>query len=110
LKAVLRESDRICRLGGDEFAILIPYAPEGVDWDETVCERVLRALREPFRYGNEVVCPAATIGAVRCPQDAIEIEALYKCADSALYAAKNAGRDTWRWYSQLMDEAPTCEI
>lgn len=105
LKAVLRESDRICRLGGDEFAILIPYAPEGVDWDETVCERVLRALREPFRYGNEVVCPAATIGAVRCPQDAIESEALYKCADSALYAAKNAGRDTWRWYSQLQSDA-----
>jgi diguanylate cyclase (GGDEF)-like protein len=99
LKSVLRDSDWICRLGGDEFAILLPHSVDAVAHDDTVCERIMSALRHSFRHGDSILNPRATIGAASCPDDATDTETLYKCADLALYAAKNAGRDTWRSYS-----------
>jgi diguanylate cyclase (GGDEF)-like protein len=99
LMAVSRETDRVCRLGGDEFAILLPHCVDADARDESVCQRILTALCKSFCHGDSILNPGATIGAASCPDDATDIEVLYKCADLALYEAKNAGRGTWRWYT-----------
>jgi diguanylate cyclase (GGDEF)-like protein len=97
LTGVLRQSDRIFRLGGDEFAVLLAETsdPIGV---ETACLRIVQHLVQPFTYMNQTLQAGASIGAARCPGHASDRDALYKCADLAMYDAKRAGRNTWRWH------------
>jgi diguanylate cyclase (GGDEF)-like protein len=94
----LRESDRIFRLGGDEFAALL-MATSDTAGIEVVCQRLLQNLARPFAYRDRTVRPSASIGAAQWSADTPGPDALYKCADLALYEAKNAGRNTWRWHA-----------
>lgn len=61
-----------------------------------VCERILAAFAEPILYGGLSLEVGASIGVARCPRDALDAMALYKAADVARYAAKEAGRGVWR--------------
>jgi diguanylate cyclase (GGDEF)-like protein len=95
LSEAVREVDRVARLGGDEFAVLLSqtHTPEGV---ETVCRRIVESVARPVEHRGELMTTSASIGAARCPLDAETAEALCHAADQALYAAKRAGRNTWR--------------
>ena len=96
LKALVRETDRIARLGGDEFAVLLPRTGEDSAIDAT-CARMLASLGEPLRMDGRTIQATASIGVAVCPQEGTTADALYKSADLALYEAKRAGRNTWRW-------------
>ena len=96
LREATREVDLVARLGGDEFAVLLrqPGDREAV---AAVCERIMATFAQPVPYRNLSLEVGASIGVARCPHDARDAQTLYKSADMALYAAKEAGRGALRW-------------
>jgi diguanylate cyclase (GGDEF)-like protein/PAS domain S-box-containing protein len=101
LRDVLGEDGVIGRLGGDEFAALLPAAG-GVAEVEATVQRLLDRLVEPCVHGGRILDCGASIGASLFPRDGIRRSDLMKNADMALYAAKAAGRGTWRVYEGEM--------
>jgi diguanylate cyclase (GGDEF)-like protein len=102
LGLAVRLSNSIARLGGDEFAILIGDLSANAVIDrhtvETVCTRVVGAFIEPIAFGTLSIKTSASVGVALCPEHGDDSETLYKAADLALYEAKHAGRDKWRWH------------
>lgn len=92
VKHFCRASDICCRYGGEEFLIVLPDMMSA-----SACERIgqLRAAIEgtSFTFGTEVVHLSASFGIATFPQDGLTRDALIAAADSALYAAKHAGRN-----------------
>ena len=100
LVAAVRQSDRVARLGGDEFAVLLTEVTDNYDV-EAACRRIVISLAQPFDHNEQTLQASASVGAARCPEHAADPDALYKCADLALYDAKRAGRNNWRWHGSL---------
>ncbi|SDI22314.1 ligand-binding sensor domain-containing diguanylate cyclase [Paraburkholderia phenazinium] len=96
LRLTTREVDLVSRLGGDEFAVLLSQ-PGDREAVAAVCERIIAMFAQPIPYRSLSLEVRASIGVAQCPQDARDATALYKAADVALYAAKEAGRGAWRW-------------
>ncbi|HVC63526.1 MAG TPA: EAL domain-containing protein [Acetobacteraceae bacterium] len=101
LQGLVRDVDFVARLGGDEFVILVPglLQPEAV---APLAQRVLQRLADPARVGDHRLQIGASIGIAFHPKDAQDGDALYKYADIALYAAKSAGRGTFRCFDTEM--------
>ncbi len=94
----------LARLGGDEFAIVVASPHDGVHL-ETVAQAVIDALAVPFQVGAETLFISASIGIARYPHDAAAIDALLRHADQAMYAAKNAGRNRYAFFTRALQEA-----
>jgi diguanylate cyclase (GGDEF)-like protein/PAS domain S-box-containing protein len=102
LRELLREEDTVGRLGGDEFIILLQGISSAEDAAQ-IAGRVLAALATPFDcMGNELHV-AGSIGISICPRDSESAETLVKYADTALYLAKEQGRNTFRFFSPELD-------
>jgi diguanylate cyclase (GGDEF)-like protein len=102
MRAVIRDSDLAGRLGGDEFAVLLQGLPSR-ETAGAVAARLLESLRTPVIFGEHLLMVEASIGvAVRDDPDASG-ETLLQRADTALYAAKRAGRGRFEYYSDVMD-------
>lgn len=101
LLSCVRESDTVARFGGDEF-VLILSALADPDNVERICECILAKLSAPFQLGDDLAYVSASIGITLYPSDATEIEALLRNADQAMYAAKNAGRNRYSYYTQAL--------
>lgn len=100
MRAAVRESDVVARLGGDEFAVLL----EGMEESEALQRLVGKLLvvaAQPVDCEGSSAVVSASIGVALAPQDATDPEALLRCADRAMYAAKAAGRSTAFFYGQL---------
>lgn len=95
MSAVLRASDTLFRLGGDEFALLVSDVtdPESV---EHLAERLIASVREPLVVQGQVQPVGATVGLAFVPDDATDPQSLLCAADAAMYAAKHAGKNTYR--------------
>jgi diguanylate cyclase (GGDEF)-like protein/PAS domain S-box-containing protein len=93
LRAVVRGSDLVARLAGDEFTVLLSDVQSSADV-ETVANKILAAIRQPFKVGARMLSVTTTIGAglVALPANP---RTLMEVADLALYQAKSAGRDTF---------------
>ncbi len=96
LRALLRATDLVSRLGGDEFGIILSQPRDRAAVDAT-CERIIENLRQPIEAGRHLVVSGASIGVAITDESPTTIEQLCKAADIALYQAKRAGRNTWRW-------------
>jgi diguanylate cyclase (GGDEF)-like protein len=100
LASAVRESDTVARLGGDEFVVILP----GLDPAHAAFEvmNVLTRVREsflaPFRLGEQTPTLTCSIGVSVYPVDASDPSGLIKQADTAMYAAKEAGRNAYRFY------------
>lgn len=105
MEATVRREDTVARLAGDEFMVIIERA-ERVEHASVVAEKILAALRQPFIVHDHEILIAATIG-VSMTQDAhCPAEVLIKQADTAMYRAKQAGRNQYHIYSdELSAEA-----
>ena len=98
----IRVRDSIARLGGDEFAVILA-AHGGQRRAHTVAKRILERLRLPFFVKGNEVTVSASIGVAVFPDDALVAETLVKYADTAMYQAKRAGRDTFRFFTAQMN-------
>ncbi|WP_240655415.1 EAL domain-containing protein [Paraburkholderia phosphatilytica] len=99
LRGCLRDGDMLARLGGDEFAILSPDAT--VDAAVGVAERILSAFDLPFHIDDHVVFSSCSIGIVSAEQQFhTEAADLLRDADTAMYRAKNGGRDNYVVFNQ----------
>lgn len=100
LLSIVRHGDLVARLGGDEFAVLLQL-DEGRS-AEDVAERLLLALRVPFSLDGADEYVTCSIGIACAPEHAQDEDGLMRNADLALYAAKAAGRSTFRVYQPEM--------
>ncbi len=89
----VRLRDTVGRLGGDEFAVIL-ILNERHEGAEVVVRNIRNKLSKPFVLGNYEVPVTASIGVTRYPEDATDPELLITYADTAMYRAKQAGRDT----------------
>ncbi|HYL90042.1 MAG TPA: diguanylate cyclase [Burkholderiales bacterium] len=108
LRKHLRASDLIARLGGDEFLVVLEDIQDLVPV-ETVSRKLLAEIPRPFAVPGGDVQVSASIGISVLPDDAIDAAALMKHADTAMYAAKQAGKNTLRFYSAPAANDPARE-
>ena len=108
LQLRLRDSDTVARLGGDEFAAVVPSLGGSLDKSLIQAEKLADSLRQaistPIVAGGYEMQVTASIGIVSFPRGEEDALELLKHADSAMYAAKRAGRNCSRIFSQAMDE------
>ena len=95
-------ADFVARLGGDEFAIVQTAVTDVADVADLVT-RVLAAIREPYECLGHHVTTDASIGIALAPLHGADLDQILKNADLAMYAAKAAGRRTWRFFEPDMD-------
>jgi diguanylate cyclase (GGDEF)-like protein len=95
LTLAVRESDRVARLGGDEFAVLLPHTGKE-NALAIICDRIVASMAEPIPFEQHQMRISASVGAATFTIGKDDLDALYKDADLALYAAKSAGRNGWR--------------
>lgn len=97
LKAAVREQDTVSRLGGDEFILLLP------DTDAAgaarVADKLLQAALMPFQIEEHELTVTPSIGIALYPKDGADLDTLSKCADAAMYRAKEDGRNSYRFFT-----------
>ena len=102
LNAVLRDEDTVSRLGGDEFILVLPGAgPDGV---AHVAEKVIKAIARPYRIESHELSITPSLGIAMYPADGDSYESLSMRADAAMYRAKESGRNSYRFFTQEMQE------
>ncbi|MDP9360505.1 MAG: EAL domain-containing protein [Acidobacteriota bacterium] len=103
LQGCVRDSDTISRLGGDEFTILLidTSSSEAI---AGVARKILQSLAHPFRVEGHELFVTASIGISIFPADGDEVETLLKSADSAMYRAKELGRNQAQMFTASMNE------
>jgi diguanylate cyclase (GGDEF)-like protein/PAS domain S-box-containing protein len=102
LSACVRDTDFVARLGGDEFAIVQTAVERETDVTDLV-NRIHEAIRTPYECQGHQVTTDASIGIAMAPRDGSDLDVILKNADLAMYAAKAAGRRTWRFFKPEMD-------
>ncbi len=98
LLKLLRQADTVARLGGDEFVVMLD-GPANCEEIEAIAQRIIAVVGEPIAYNDQVARVGTSIGIAVMPHDALGARELLKCADSAMYCAKNAGKNTYRFAS-----------
>jgi diguanylate cyclase (GGDEF)-like protein len=98
-----RASDVVFRLGGDEFIVVSPSSPDQGPI-EGLGKRVLHCLQEPLNAAQQEIYVRGSAGIARFPEDALTAEQLLRAADTAMYVAKAAGKNTFAVYQPSMDE------
>jgi len=92
----------ISRLGGDEFTILLPEIKQVQDTGK-IAKRIMESLSRPFIVAGHEVFVTASMGITVFPLDGENADSLLKNADSAMYNAKEQGRNNFQFYSESMN-------
>ncbi|MDT8338216.1 MAG: CHASE domain-containing protein [Sulfurimonas sp.] len=96
--AVLREVDTASRVGGDEFIFLLPNTPSsGVSH---IAEKLLKIIDTPCEFNRSEMRVTASIGIAIYPEDGLDQQTLFKKADTAMYEAKENGRNRYRFFNK----------
>jgi diguanylate cyclase (GGDEF)-like protein/PAS domain S-box-containing protein len=99
----LRESDTFSRLGGDEFTVILPNVRESHD-AAPVAQKILQQFATPFDVGGHELYLSTSIGIAVFPDHGSTPEELVKHADTAMYRAKENGRNLYQFYVPAMSE------
>ena len=103
LAAFSRKGDIVARLGGDEFAVVMDDDEKTEDVAQIV-PRLLEEIARPLKLQGREVSVTASIGIAVYPVDGEDTATLLKNADAAMYAAKDNGRNTFRFFAKKMNE------
>ena len=101
IRNALREVDTVSRLGGDEFVMVLPELRHTED-ATTIAEKLLHALDEDFFISGDKLRISPSLGISIFPDHATDASTLIRIADKAMYHAKQAGRNTYRFYDESM--------
>ncbi|MDD4912175.1 MAG: diguanylate cyclase [Sideroxydans sp.] len=104
LRACLREGDTVARLGGDEFTILLTGMEQG-EGLERVLNKIINSVAQPCPLGEFTASVTASIGVSLYPADATGVEKLLLHADAAMYQAKQAGKNRFVLYGNLLGQS-----
>ena len=102
LSCHLHADDTLCHQGGDEFILLLPNTD--VDTAAHTAKRMLDVIAQPFNINGQRLNLTASIGVAEFPHDGENFEQLAQAADSALYRAKQSGRNTFQFFTRQMHE------
>jgi diguanylate cyclase (GGDEF)-like protein/PAS domain S-box-containing protein len=102
LNSSVRKGDVVYRYGGDEFVILLKDA--GKSESALLAENIIHAFDRPFVLDNFEVFSTTSIGLSFYPEDGDNVETLMKNADSALYLAKERGKNNYQYFSSCLNE------
>ena len=89
----------VARIGGDEFVLVIP-GEQNFDNVAAMAARLVASLSQDYPVCGEFIRLSASLGVAFYPKDGNTVEDILKNADSALYAAKNTGKNCWRFYDE----------
>ncbi len=108
LTSCVRTGDTVARLGGDEFVVMLEnlsaHALEAAEHAESVGEKILATLNQPYRLASNECLSSPSIGITLFNDRERAIEELMKQADIAMYQAKKSGRNTLRFFDPKMQE------
>jgi diguanylate cyclase (GGDEF)-like protein/PAS domain S-box-containing protein len=103
MQGVLRGSDTIARMGGDEFVLLLPDSPAG-SLSAALMDRIMEAVCAPVSAAGNELLISCSMGIAIYPADGDAGDMLVEHADVAMYRAKQAGRNNYRFYKSEMNE------
>ena len=102
LKGMVRDSDTLARLGGDEFIVILE-AVEDMKNVALLASKFLALLSQPVTLGNHDLVVSASIGISMFPNDIADGEGLMRCAELAMYRAKEKGRNNYQFFKPEMN-------
>ncbi|MGN6579706.1 MAG: bifunctional diguanylate cyclase/phosphodiesterase [Bordetella sp.] len=103
IAASVRSTDIVARLGGDEFTVALSDVADTSDIGQ-IAQKIIDGLSAPYTLQHSTVYVSASIGIAKLPDDATTLVELLRNADQAMYAAKNSGRQCFRFFSNSMQE------
>lgn len=103
LQRALRQTDTVARLGGDEFLVVVGKITQNRRLT-TIAQRLLGVLRQPVTLNGHEMFIYGSIGIAVFPDDGFQADILLKNADTAMYAAKLEGRNSFRFFTPHMNE------
>jgi diguanylate cyclase (GGDEF)-like protein/PAS domain S-box-containing protein len=103
LRQNLRSSDSLARVGGDEFVAVLVGVSDAADLS-ALAAKLMSAVAQPYTLGREQARLSCSIGISLYPEDGEDTDELLNFADTAMYEAKEHGRNDWRFYTPAMTE------
>ncbi len=100
LKSAMREADTVSRMGGDEFIFILPRTDE--NGAAHLVEKLIEIVSAPCQIEQHQLIVTPSIGIAIYPEDGTNMELLSQNADAAMYRAKQAGRNGYRFFTQAM--------
>jgi len=102
VQSCVRESDTVARIGGDEFTLLLPSLTRSED-AAVVSHKILEAVRYPFHIDGREFFITTSIGISLYPEDGTDAATLIRNADTAMYQAKEQGRDNYQLFNAIVN-------
>ncbi len=106
LTECVRQGDTVARLGGDEFTVIMSDVPESRNIIR-MAQRIMGSLSKPFYLKGHEIFTTASIGISVYPMNGVDGDTLLKHADTAMYHAKDLGKNNFQFFSQRMNEELT---
>jgi len=103
LKSLLNDTSHIARLGGDEFVIIMNEVDE-IQKVTDLADKIIKLLEEPFCFNEQEMFIGTSIGISLYPDDAQETKDLLSYADTAMYIAKEKGKNNYQFFTSRMHE------
>lgn len=104
IQSCLRQSDTVARLSGDEFTIILPGLT-GIAAATELAQQLVNVVASPVQLKDHTVYVGVSIGIAVYPDDGEDFHTLTRHADTAMYASKNKGRQTFQYFEAGMNEA-----
>lgn len=103
LHQFVRTQDTLCRQGGDEFKLFLPDTHR--ETTTQIAQKILHAFRESFVVDDHQLYITVSVGIALYPDDSVELDGLFRCADIALNQAKNSGKNRFLFHTKSMTNA-----
>ncbi len=104
LRASVRAEDAVCRLSGDEFMLVLEHVRQAEDV-VAICDHFMADLERPYSIDGRLVQTSVSVGIALYPEDGDSVEDLLRKADTAMFEAKQGGRNTYRFFDPAMNRS-----